>query len=179
MREGSVFIPCRSHTWPQSNAKNPATPVRWRGYRQIGRMLNYFLERLEAFNGLIFWADAALLEPACVARLQFPFFHLVVGSGQAVQYHPEAISKVRLHPLHCSTISWQTPPLYPQPFAVMKAHSTPLRTVVHFILRHLPLWSEQSKRPKRKDLRPFQNPALYMRVIGGCQALFSASAPCW
>lgn len=97
------------------------------------RQMDYFLERLEAFNGLIFWAVSAMLELTCVARLQFPFFHLVVGSGQAAQYHPEAISRVRLHPLHCSTISRQTPPLYPQPLAVMKAHSMPLRTVVHFI----------------------------------------------
>jgi hypothetical protein len=65
----------------------------------------YFLERLEAFNGLIFCAASAMLVLTWVARLQLPFFHLVVGSGQAAQYQPEAISRVRLHPLHCSTIS--------------------------------------------------------------------------
>jgi hypothetical protein len=97
------------------------------------RQVDYFLERLEAFNGLIFWAVFDMLEPTCVARLQLPFFHLVVGSGQAAQYHPVAISRERLHPLHCSTISRQTPPLYPQPLAVMNPHSMPLRTVVHFI----------------------------------------------
>jgi hypothetical protein len=106
------------------------------GFRAIDWVVgskDYFLERLEAFNGLIFCAVSAMLAPACVARLQLPFFHLTVGSGQAAQYHPEAISRVRLHPLHCSTISRQIPPLYPQPLAVMKAHSMPLRTVVHFI----------------------------------------------
>jgi hypothetical protein len=84
-----------------------------RGKRMAGSMATatkrlrqrYFRERLEAFSGLIFWAFSAILELTWVARLQFPFFHLTVGSGQAVQYQPEEISTVRLHPLHCSTIS--------------------------------------------------------------------------
>jgi hypothetical protein len=118
------------------HTKNPATPIRWRGYDQIGWLAvrNYFLERLDAFNGFTFCAVSAMLELTWVARLQLPFFHLAVGSGQAEQYQPELISIVRLHPLHCSTISKHTPPLYPQPLAVMKAHSMPLRTVVHFIV---------------------------------------------
>jgi hypothetical protein len=94
---------------------------------------NYFLERFEALRGLIFCDVSAMLVLTWVARLQLPFFHLMVGSGQAEQYQPVAISRVRLQPLHCSTISWQTPSLYPQPLAVIKAHSMPLRTVVHFI----------------------------------------------
>jgi hypothetical protein len=52
-----------------------------------------------------------MLLPTWVARLQLPYFHLLVGSGQAEQYQPDEISKERWQPLHCSTISWQTPPL--------------------------------------------------------------------
>jgi hypothetical protein len=107
----------------------------WRGHDKSGWLTvrRYFLERLEAFNGLTFCAASAMLVLTWVARLQLPVFHLAVGSGQAEQYQPESISIVRLHPLHCYTISKHTPPLYPQPLAVMKAHSMPLRTVVHFI----------------------------------------------
>ena len=136
MHTEPVFLPCRDTYRPHSDAKNPATSFQQRGSsnnRLSIRNQYYFLERLDAFNGLIFCAVSDMLELTWVARLQLPFFHLLVGSGQAAQYHPEAISSVRLHPLHCSTISRQTPPLYPQPLAVMKAHSMPLRTVVHFI----------------------------------------------
>jgi hypothetical protein len=106
----------------------------WQGFPNgLNRLCNYFLERFEALRGLIFWVDSDMLVLTWVARLQFPFFHLTVGSGQAEQYQPDAISKVRLHPLHCSTISLHTPPLYLQPLAVIKAHSMPLRIVVHFI----------------------------------------------
>ena len=99
----------------------------------LNRWWNYFLERFEALSGLIFCVVSEMLVLTWVARLQLPFFHLMVGSGQAEQYQPVAISRVRPQPLHCSTISWQTPSLYPQPLAVIKAHSLPLRTVVHFI----------------------------------------------
>jgi hypothetical protein len=124
--------------------------------RLNGRQKDYFLERLDAFNGLIFCADSDMLELTCVAKLQLPFFHLVVGSGQAAQYHPEAISRVRLHPLHCSTISRHTPPLYPQPLAVMNPHCMPFRTVVHFIenTSHDGLSNEKGQR--ERILRPFQ-----------------------
>lgn len=97
------------------------------------RRSGYFLERFEALSGLIFWVVSVMLVLTWVARLQFPFFHLTVGSGQAEQYHPDSISRVRPQPLHCSTISWQRPPLYPQPLAVIKAHSLLFRIVVHFI----------------------------------------------
>jgi hypothetical protein len=76
-----------------------------RGVFYLVKLKNYFLERLEAFKGLIFWDFSAMLVLTWVARLQLPFFHLASGSGQAVQYQPEDISTVRLHPLHCSTIS--------------------------------------------------------------------------
>ena len=75
------------------------------GFYPSWKVKDYFLERLEAFKGLIFWLFSAMLVLTWVARLQLPFFHLVVGSGQAVQYQPEEISRVRLQPLHCSTIS--------------------------------------------------------------------------
>jgi hypothetical protein len=80
---------------------------------QISGAMNgpYLLLRLDAFSGLIF--VLALLDSTArwVARLQLPFFHLMEGSGQAVQYHPEESSVPRLQPLHCSTIWLQIPPL--------------------------------------------------------------------
>jgi hypothetical protein len=63
----------------------------------------YLFFRLEAFSGLIFVFALADSTTIWVAKLQFPFFHLMEGSGQAVQYHPEESSVPRLHPLHCST----------------------------------------------------------------------------
>lgn len=65
--------------------------------------------------------------------MQSPFLHLTVGSGQAVQYHPEANSEARLHPWHSSTIWWQSPPLKEQPFLVIKMHSNPSFTLVQTI----------------------------------------------
>ena len=62
--------------------------------------------------------------------LQFPTFHFNSGSGHAVQNQPEENSEPRLQPLHCSTISWQIPPLYVQPLDVMKGHSIPSLIVV-------------------------------------------------
>jgi hypothetical protein len=63
----------------------------------------YLLFRLDAFNGLIFAFALVDSTAIWVARLQFPFFHLTEGSGQAVQYHPDETSVPRLQPLHCST----------------------------------------------------------------------------
>jgi len=63
----------------------------------------YLLFRLDAFSGLIFAFALVDSTAIWVARLQFPFFHLTEGSGQAVQYHPEESSEPRLQPLHCST----------------------------------------------------------------------------
>ena len=68
-----------------------------------------------------------------VAKLQSPFLHLTLGSGQTVQYHPEANSEARLHPWHSSTIWWQSPPLKEQPLLVIKMHSTPSFTLVQTI----------------------------------------------
>jgi len=88
---------------------------------------------LDAFSGLIF--VLALLDSTTkwVARLQLPFLHLMEGSGQAVQYHPEESSVPRLQPLHCSTIWLQIPPLYEHPFEVIKEHSMPFLIVAQFI----------------------------------------------
>ena len=86
--------------------------------------IDYWL-LLDAFNGLIlafaFLGSAVIWE----ARLQFPFFHFIEGSGQAVQYQPDDSSALRLQPSHFSMTSWQIPFLYEQPFAVIKRHSTP------------------------------------------------------
>ncbi len=88
---------------------------------------------LEALSGLILefliWGSFV----TWVAKLQFPFFHLTEGSGQAVQYQPEGNSEARLHPWHSSTIWWQAPPLKEQPFLVIKTHSNPCFTVVQSI----------------------------------------------
>lgn len=94
---------------------------------------DYLLPLLDAFSGLILTFDTELSLTTCDAKLQFPFFHFNEGSGQAVQYHLEENSALRLQPLHCSTISWQIPPLYEHPFAVIKGHSLPSLTVVQTI----------------------------------------------
>jgi hypothetical protein len=72
---------------------------------------SYLLLRLDAFSGLIFVLVLLDSTAKWVARLQLPFFHLMEGSGQALQYHPEESSVPRLQPLHCSTIWLQIPPL--------------------------------------------------------------------
>jgi hypothetical protein len=51
-----------------------------------------------------------------------------------VQYHADEYSVLRLQPLHFSMISWQIPPLYEQPLAVMKGHSLSFLTVVQTIV---------------------------------------------
>jgi hypothetical protein len=55
--------------------------------------------------------------------LQWPLFHLTLGSGQTEQNQPEAYSLFRLQPSQGSTVSWQIPPLYEHPLAVIKGHS--------------------------------------------------------
>jgi len=71
----------------------------------------YRLARLDALSGFIFAFFSVAAAETWDARLQFPFFHFKVGSGQAAQYQPAENSEERLQPLHCSTISWQIPPL--------------------------------------------------------------------
>ena len=93
----------------------------------------FLLARLDALSGLIFAWAAAVAAVIWVAKLQFPFFHFMAGSGVAVQYQLDENSVLRSHPSHCSTTSWQAPSLYEQPFAVIKGHSTPSLTVVQFI----------------------------------------------
>jgi hypothetical protein len=95
--------------------------------------LSYLRPLLEALSGLILPAFSVEVEAMWDARLQFPFFHLVDGSGQAEQYHPDENATLRLQPLQFSTVSWQIPPLYLQPCAVIKAHSAPSRIVVQII----------------------------------------------
>ena len=62
------------------------------------------LARLDALSGLIFAFFSVTAAETWEARLQFPFFHFKVGSGQALQYQPVESSVERLQPLHCSTI---------------------------------------------------------------------------
>lgn len=71
----------------------------------------HLLFLFEALSGLsfVFFVEEPLA--TCVARLQVPFFHFKEGSGHAAQNQPVGISEERLQPLHCSTISWQIPPL--------------------------------------------------------------------
>jgi len=84
-----------------ADIKNPAPAERG---LPLDRWPDYLFVRLAALSGLILvWTEPTVLV-TCVARLQFPFFHLIEGSGHAVQYQPDANSPPRLHPLHCSTI---------------------------------------------------------------------------
>ena len=156
--------------------KTPPFPSNGEVFDKLGvvHFGDYLRERLEALSGLIFCAFSDMLVLTWVARLQLPFFHLLVGSGQAAQYHPEAISRVRLQPLHCSTISWQTPPLNPQPLAVMKAHSSPLRTVVHFIENTSQFVLGKRKGQRERILRPFQKSR---DIYAGQFSLSSLSLP--
>jgi hypothetical protein len=72
---------------------------------------HYLFPLLDALSGLILAFDPEAALATCEAKLQSPVFHFSEGSGHAEQYHPEEYSVVRLQPLHCSTISWQIPPL--------------------------------------------------------------------
>jgi hypothetical protein len=72
---------------------------------------HYLFPLLDAFSGLSFPFEAEEVLAICEAKLQPPTFHFKEGSGHAVQYHLDEYSALRLHPLHCSTTSWQTPPL--------------------------------------------------------------------
>jgi hypothetical protein len=75
------------------------------------RKPHYLFLLLDAFSGLIFAFTVLEAEATCEARLQLPTFHFKEGSGYAVQYQADENSTLRLQPLHCSTISWQIPPL--------------------------------------------------------------------
>ena len=67
--------------------------------------------RFDALSGLIFALACVFAAATCVAILHLLTFHLRPGSGQAEQYHPEVYWVLRPQPSHCSTISWQIPPL--------------------------------------------------------------------
>ena len=89
--------------------KNPALLIR-RGLF-VDQKQHYLFPLLDALSGLIlaFVVEAAFV--TCEAKLQSPVFHFSEGSGHAEQYHAVAYLMLRLQPLHCSTISWQIPPL--------------------------------------------------------------------
>jgi hypothetical protein len=59
---------------------------------------NYRADRLEALRGLILIFSLEVAEATWEAILQLPFLHLTEGSGQALQYHPDAYSVPRLQP---------------------------------------------------------------------------------
>ena len=59
---------------------------------------HYRLPLLDALSGLSFALEAVVVAVTWVARLQLPFFHLMAGSGQAVQYQPDSSSDARLQP---------------------------------------------------------------------------------
>ena len=67
--------------------------------------------RFDALSGLIFALDRVFAAATCVAMLQLLTFHFRPGSGQAEQYQPAVYWVLRPQPSHCSTISWQIPPL--------------------------------------------------------------------
>jgi hypothetical protein len=118
---------------PESGSEKKTPPRRRAGFAS-GPLIYFFLFwRLEALSGFILALACAAVELMCVAMLQLPIFHLRDGSGQDEQYQPDWTSTLRPQPLQFSTISWQIPPLYEQPFAVMKGHSLPSRTVVQII----------------------------------------------
>jgi hypothetical protein len=75
------------------------------------RKPHYLFLLLDALSGLIFALTVLEAEATCEAKLQLPTFHFKEGSGYAVQYQADENSTLRLQPLHCSTISWQIPPL--------------------------------------------------------------------
>ncbi len=126
-----------------SREKRTASKMRifWRDYKKItplvikrglpcDRKEHYLFPLLDALSGLIFTFEPLDSEVTWVAMLHFPTFHFNSGSGHAVQNQPEVNSELRLQPLHCSTISWQIPPLYEHPLFVMKGHSIPSFIVV-------------------------------------------------
>ena len=96
--------------WGKRHGEKNPRPLWERGFPFDGK-LHYRLPRLDALSGLSFAFAEEIAAEMWDARLQFPFFHLMEGSGHAVQYQAVEASKARLQPLHCSTISWQIPPL--------------------------------------------------------------------
>ena len=58
----------------------------------------YLRALLEALSGLILAWLLVEAELTWEARLQLPFFHLISGSGHALQYQPDAYSVPRLQP---------------------------------------------------------------------------------
>lgn len=70
----------------------------------------------------------------CVAMLQFPFFHLLAGSGKIMQYFSERYSVTLWQPSHLSIIGWQLPPINWHPFLLIKTHSEPFLTVVQTMI---------------------------------------------
>jgi hypothetical protein len=104
-----MSCPNNGRPWGVVNSLPPA------GILQAGEadafLRGYLRLRLDAFRGLIFAFFSELDADMCEAKLQIPFFHLIVGSGHEEQYHPLEYWDFRSQPSQFSTISWQIPPL--------------------------------------------------------------------
>jgi len=66
---------------------------------------------LDAFKGLTLAFAVTTFETTCVAKLQFPRFHFMAGSGHELQYQPDSFWVARPHPWQDSITSWHDPPL--------------------------------------------------------------------
>jgi hypothetical protein len=108
--------------------------------------------------------------------LHFPTFHFNSGSGHAVQNQPEVNSELRLQPLHSSTISWQSPPLYEHPLAVIKGHSIPSLIVVQTNVTTSFANNKNFKKGRKINLpdlnnknRNLEKPPKHNQTIAACQ----------
>jgi hypothetical protein len=105
---------CRTALGEHSKRPHPVFNEKQDGVLFADGLLNTTSQRearFDAFNGLTLAFAAAAAATTCVARLQFPRFHLIPGSGHELQYQPDSIWVARSQPWQVSTISWQKPPL--------------------------------------------------------------------
>ena len=107
----------------------------------------YFPRRLDALIGLSFPFASETCACTCVARLQFPCFHFVAGSGNAEQNQPLSCSSVRPHPVQASMISAQEPPLKVHPAALINVHFFPFLVVSHTNMFSSPLNCHKNTAP--------------------------------
>ncbi len=96
-----------------------------------------------------------------------------------MQNQPEENSEPRLQPLHCSTISWQIPPLYEHPLFVMKGHSIPSFKVVQTNVttsfadnKNLKKGREINLPDLNKKNRNLEKPTKHNQAITACQYNF-------
>ena len=97
-------------------------------YNLYGKRKSY-LPLFDALRGLSFWTTSLTSLLTCEAVGHIPKIHFTDGSGYTLQYFPVESSTILLHPSQVSTMMWQLPPVYPQPFLDMNVHSEPSLTV--------------------------------------------------